>query len=70
LSKWVNLGSFDSEAQCDSARGERENGFKGDIDAAEGYAPDSNDVAMLQTAYEAVTESECIASDDRRLKEK
>ncbi len=70
LSKWVNQGSFDSDEQCENARADLINGFKGDLDTAEGKAPDCEDVAMLQMADEVEEESECVATDDPRLKPK
>jgi hypothetical protein len=70
LSKWVNQGSFNSDEQCENARADLINGFKGDLDTAEGKAPDSEDVVMLQMADEAEEESECVATDDPHLKPK
>ena len=53
LIKWVNLWAFDSDEQCEHAKADIVNGFKGDLDTAEGKAPDSNDVTTLETVDSA-----------------
>jgi hypothetical protein len=70
LLKWVNLGAFDSDEQCEHAKADIVNGFKGDLDSAEGKAPDSNDVTTLEAADSAAEMSECVSTDDPRLNRK
>ncbi len=62
ISKWNHVGSYETADECEAARNRLVKNFK--------YKTPPNGVVTPEEAKDSMINSECIATDDPRLKEK
>jgi len=63
MGQWLNLHSFDTAAACENGLADATKGIKDDL------SKNPTSVAALRK-FRWISDAECIASDDPRLKEK